>query len=79
MGFEEMRRLRDEAKENLKTNQKQEMPSAAAAEGQTKQSKEVARTIADSSIKIFSRSIAKVLIWILQNTLLSFRDTAGRT
>jgi len=53
MGFEEMKRLRDEAKAVLSSKPKDDSgrfkPSSAAAadNGKTKQSKEVARTIAD--------------------------------
>ena len=47
--------------------------------GKKKKQCQCCQMSAKCSIKILSRSIAKVHIWILQNTLLSFRDTAGRT
>ena len=46
--------------------------------GKKKKQCQCCQMSAKCSIKILSRSIAKVLIWIRQNTLLSFKGTAAR-
>ena len=98
MGFEEMKRLRDEAKESQVRKPLDSVSAPGAETNQTNQPKEVARTIADKakkigkkkkqcqccqmsakcSIKIFSRSIAKVLIWIRQNISCRLKERQAR-
>ena len=52
MGFEEMKRLRDEAKESQVRKPLDSVSAPGAETNQTNQPKEVARTIADKAKKI---------------------------